>query len=582
MPRFKNLGFTAGEGYGYNPGFFGANPAVLYTNTGNYIQTDDRVSPSTLIKNFERAQVPLAIYDAIYSEIDINDFVFMGESDAVNEALKSLLFDSVDLQDIIDKWVASFWGTGGDFILCKKDSEFLPFSFFEEGNDRVGYRTSKSGDKIIEYVAYKRNSTTDIQDKFPAKNVRHLKYANPHNSLLGRTPAMILHPLWNLKDMILKSQETPYSKGMQASKLLSIQPQAMEGSTPEIVNTYVEKLNILKEELSNTTGLINRNSSVLTSIPGLKVDDLQLNNAEMKSMEIIQRIDELTYITYSQDPGMYDSRLNKYSDSEILRDTKRKAIESKINRMLSLLQTFVMPAIYPEYNGKDYPIKYLKTVTKEELEIKDRKNDETKIFFDFLGQAKSSGLSVSITDEKKEELARFGIVIDETQNTPETVETQEKDEEEELQGEITEEEVEAQRAVDQDELDEVFTKYNETVNMGASELERWADNPCSKEASLDRSPIQRNLRLLRKKKSEWTQSDITAANRTISFVSRMKGNAKGEPIKLDGRTCPSKRDISLKNWAFDPNKGVTRQSLDNARATLTRAVQKQIQDMYYV
>jgi HK97 family phage major capsid protein len=106
---------------------------------------------------------------------------------------------------------------------------------------------------------------------------------------------------------------------------------------------------------------------------------------------------------------------------------------------------------------------------------------------------------------------------------------------------------------DKDELNEVFSKYKATVNMSASELESWADTECSKKASLDRSPIKRNLRLLRKKKSEWTDNDIKDANKTISFINRMKNGEQGEQVSEE---CPySKRDISLRNWAFNPDKG---------------------------
>lgn len=101
------------------------------------------------------------------------------------------------------------------------------------------------------------------------------------------------------------------------------------------------------------------------------------------------------------------------------------------------------------------------------------------------------------------------------------------------------------------EADEVFSKYHQTVNMSASELERWSNTDCSKKASLDRSPITRNLRLLRKKKADWTANDIKDANRTISFVSRMRGAEQGKPVS---EGCPSKRDISLKNWAYNPSK----------------------------
>lgn len=106
----------------------------------------------------------------------------------------------------------------------------------------------------------------------------------------------------------------------------------------------------------------------------------------------------------------------------------------------------------------------------------------------------------------------------------------------------------------QERIDEAFAAYHEAVNMGASELEEWAETEWSKKASVSREPIARNLRLLRKRKDDWTLADAKAAMRTVSFVARMKGNERGEPVKIDGREGPSKRDISLKNWAFDPNK----------------------------
>lgn len=103
----------------------------------------------------------------------------------------------------------------------------------------------------------------------------------------------------------------------------------------------------------------------------------------------------------------------------------------------------------------------------------------------------------------------------------------------------------------QDDIDARYSEYHDTVNMSASELERWSETECSKLASVDRSPIARNLKLLRTKKEDWGDDEYKSAGRTISFVSRMRGNERGEPAS---EGCPSKRDISLKNWAYDPNK----------------------------
>lgn len=100
-------------------------------------------------------------------------------------------------------------------------------------------------------------------------------------------------------------------------------------------------------------------------------------------------------------------------------------------------------------------------------------------------------------------------------------------------------------------IDEVYAKYHDTVNMSYSELLAWSKTECSTKASLDRGPINRNLNLLSKKKADWGATEVKSANRTISFVSRMKNMEQGEPVS---KTCPSKRDISLKNWAYNPNK----------------------------
>lgn len=111
---------------------------------------------------------------------------------------------------------------------------------------------------------------------------------------------------------------------------------------------------------------------------------------------------------------------------------------------------------------------------------------------------------------------------------------------------------------EREEIDQVWSEYQDVVNMTASELERWADNPCSRRASLDRSPITRNLHLLRTPKSEWGDREVRDAKRTIAFVRRMSAGRQGRPVSEE---CPlSRRDISLRNWAFDPRKKTAQKS----------------------
>lgn len=100
-----------------------------------------------------------------------------------------------------------------------------------------------------------------------------------------------------------------------------------------------------------------------------------------------------------------------------------------------------------------------------------------------------------------------------------------------------------------------YEDYVRVVNMTYDELNEWAKSECSRLASLDRSPIERNLELLSTPKSEWTEKHFEWAGKTIAFVNRMRENSAGDLlVDSEGNDCGSKRTISLKNWAFDPNK----------------------------
>ena len=108
-------------------------------------------------------------------------------------------------------------------------------------------------------------------------------------------------------------------------------------------------------------------------------------------------------------------------------------------------------------------------------------------------------------------------------------------------------------ATPEDRIAEAFKRYHETVNMGANELREWAASPWSSKASLSRAPIKRNLTLLETPRDKWTLAHARSAMQTVSFVARMRGNEDGPPVKIGGREGPSKRVISLRNWAFDPS-----------------------------
>ena len=126
--------------------------------------------------------------------------------------------------------------------------------------------------------------------------------------------------------------------------------------------------------------------------------------------------------------------------------------------------------------------------------------------------------------------------------------------EEKTPQEIVEQAVVANLESDMDELDEVYSEWDDHVNMSASELKKWSSNPCSRQASVEPvTVIKRNLELLEANKSDWDEGHIEDAKRTISFISRMRG-AKGDGDQKTGGSydCPTDWAVSLLNWAYNP------------------------------
>ena len=107
----------------------------------------------------------------------------------------------------------------------------------------------------------------------------------------------------------------------------------------------------------------------------------------------------------------------------------------------------------------------------------------------------------------------------------------------------------------QEEIEARYDDYMKSVNMTYSELKAWSETECSTLASLDSSPIERNLELLQTNKADWTEKHYEDAGKTIAFINRMRENQAGDILEdSNGNVCGSKRTISLLNWAYDPNK----------------------------
>jgi len=100
-------------------------------------------------------------------------------------------------------------------------------------------------------------------------------------------------------------------------------------------------------------------------------------------------------------------------------------------------------------------------------------------------------------------------------------------------------------------IDEIYLKYKNSTNMSCSEMKKWSKNSLSYQASLNREPIKRNIKLLCTPKNKWNKNLEKEAKKTISYLARAKKIKSKNYIGNSGLT---KNEIALKNWGWNVKK----------------------------
>lgn len=110
------------------------------------------------------------------------------------------------------------------------------------------------------------------------------------------------------------------------------------------------------------------------------------------------------------------------------------------------------------------------------------------------------------------------------------------------------------------EAKEVWDEFNQSVNMGPKEIERWLETDESKSvgqkggsrgSTVGRDSARRIIDIKAKKKSELTAKDYGHMKKVNGYVARHR---KQRPKKSGKELAETDWAYSLKNWGHDPAK----------------------------
>lgn len=103
---------------------------------------------------------------------------------------------------------------------------------------------------------------------------------------------------------------------------------------------------------------------------------------------------------------------------------------------------------------------------------------------------------------------------------------------------------------------EAYDKFQELVNMSASEIENWLKKDESKQVgqdsgdgeSIGRKSAKHIITILKSKKDDLSEDDYHHIHKVVSYISRHSAQ------KPDGDVSKTDWLYSLKNWGHDPLK----------------------------
>lgn len=112
------------------------------------------------------------------------------------------------------------------------------------------------------------------------------------------------------------------------------------------------------------------------------------------------------------------------------------------------------------------------------------------------------------------------------------------------------------KQLDKLEQKEIYTEFNDLVNMPASTLEKWLQTEESKDAgwysgdgeSIGHKSGEKIISILHKKKDDLTEADYKHMQKVVGYIKRHSAQ------KPTGDLSATKWNYSLKNWGHDYSK----------------------------
>jgi hypothetical protein len=397
-----------------------------YTNFDSYSHNglqDRRFDLKELAQVVMNSPTWYGIFQKIEAMIKMSGFEVYEISDNGNfkiteqsRKIKKIL-EEKKIEQIIQNMLVSAYGLGlggGVGYFVNGQPYFDPYTL--DGVPRVVFWLDKTNKTPqIETVEIIDNRARPVY-KFRYNEVYHYQFSNPTATFGFGCNGVVVAARWlRLEYLIMAANDQAFANGLHITKVASLNASELKNLGASQADIE-QATRLLQERLKEANGIRNAGRILFIPFPMTFQDISLANNSQMRSVEILGKINEMIHHAMGIDKAILDTSKSKYDNIDQAVDLLYQSVQSFITDIQKLVERWLLPNLIKNYDPTRFIFRIPRQFSQEEIKIKEVNSKNINWFFENLKLANEAladkGIVALPTPDKLKFLQEQGIKID--------------------------------------------------------------------------------------------------------------------------------------------------------------------------
>jgi len=365
------------------------------------------------------AMIKMSGYE-VYEVDDNGNFKITDKSRQIKKILEEKRIDRIIQNMLVAAYGLGLGGGIGYFV--NGQPYFDPYTL--DGVPRVVFWLNQTS-KIpqIEIVEILDSEARPVY-KFKYEKVYHYQFSNPTGTLSFGSNGVVVAARWlRLEYLIMAANDQAFANGLHITKVASLNASELKNLGASQADIE-QATRLLQQRLKEANGIKNAGRILFIPFPMTFQDISLANNSQMRSVEILNKINEMIHHAMGIDKAILDTSKSKYNNIDQAVDLLYQSVQSFITDVQKLVEKWLLPNLIKNYDPTRFIFRIPRQFSQEEIKIKEINSKNINWFFENLKLANEAladkGIVALPTPDKLKFLQEQGINIDFAENINET------------------------------------------------------------------------------------------------------------------------------------------------------------------